>query len=152
MLSDILHHNQNSSLLQNTAVTTCLVVLSSRFYFWKNRLRRRTPRRTVMGTTDHQGGLVPKYLQFWKMGTEIDSLNFVTEWQDGPSQTLQRNWVSELCDGAEERTVAGATGRHRLRNPRLGRISVIILRGILDYSCFNYKVSGLILVSLITWG
>ena len=34
--------------------------------------------------------------------------------------------------------------RHRLRNPRLGRISVIILRGVLDYSCFNYKVSGLI--------
>ena len=35
-------------------VTTCLVVLSSRFYFWKNRLRRRTPRRTVMGTTDRR--------------------------------------------------------------------------------------------------
>ena len=35
-------------------VTTCLVVLSSIFYFWKNRLRRRTPRRTVMGTTDRR--------------------------------------------------------------------------------------------------
>ena len=71
---------------------------------------------------------------------------------DGPSQTLQRISVSELCDGAAGRTIAGATGRHRLRNPRLDRISVIILRGVLDYSCFNYKVSGLILISLITWG
>ena len=71
---------------------------------------------------------------------------------DGPSQTLEWNGVSELCDGAAGRTVAGTTGRHRLRNPRLGRISVIILRGILDYSCFNYKVSGLILISVITWG
>ena len=35
-------------------VTTYLVVLSSRFYFWKNRQRRRTPRRTVMGTTDRR--------------------------------------------------------------------------------------------------
>ena len=66
-------------------VTTCLVVLSSRFYFWKNRLRRRNPRRTVMGTTDRRGGLIPKYLEFTKLGTEIDSLNFVTKWQDGPS-------------------------------------------------------------------
>ena len=66
-------------------VTTCLVVLSSRFYFGKNWLRRRTPRRTVMGTTDRRGGLVPKHLEFWNLGTEIDSLNFVTEWQDGPS-------------------------------------------------------------------
>ena len=37
-------------------VTTCLVVLNSRFYFWKNRLRRRThdgpswARRTVAGS------------------------------------------------------------------------------------------------------
>ena len=86
------------------------------------------------------------------MGTEIDSLNFVTEWQDGPSQTFQRNWVSELCDGEAGRTVAGATGRHRLRNPSLGRISLYVLRDIFDYSCFKYKVSGLMLISLITWG
>ena len=32
-------------------VTTCLVVLSSRFYFWKNWLRRRNPRRTVEGVS-----------------------------------------------------------------------------------------------------
>ena len=67
-------------------VTTCLVVLSSRFYFWKNWLRRWNPRRTVMGTTDRWGGLVPKHLDFWNLGSEIDSLNFVTEWQDGLSQ------------------------------------------------------------------
>ena len=36
------------------------------------------------------------------MGTEIDSLNFVTEWQDGPSQA--------------GRTVTGVTDRHRLFN------------------------------------
>ena len=75
-----------------------------------------------------------------KMGTEIDSLNFVTEWQDGPSwarrtvthlpQKLTLNFVTE----AAGRTVAGTTGRHRLRNPRLGRISVNILRGVLDDS------------------
>ena len=86
------------------------------------------------------------------MGTENDSLNFVTEWQDGPSQTLQRNRVSELCDRAAGRTVAGAMGRHRLRNPSLGRISLYVLRDVFDYSCFNYKVSGLMLISLITWG
>ena len=92
------------------------------------------------------------------MGTEIDSLNFVTEWQDGPSQVWltvtdsSENWVSELCDGEAGRTFAVTMARHRMRNPRRGQISVIILRGVLDYSCFNYKVSGLILISLITWG
>ena len=133
-LYDIHHASQNSSTIQLWVtfifVTTCLVVLSSRLWFWKIWQKRRTPRRTVMGTTNRQGGLVPKYLEFWKMGTEIDSLNFVTEWQDGPSQTLQRNWVSKLCDGAAKQTVAGATGRHRLHNPRQGRISVNVLRDV----------------------
>ena len=104
------------------------------------------------GTTDRRGGLVPKYLEFWKIDTEIDSLNFVTEWQDGPSQTLQRNCVSELSDRAAGQTIAGATGRHRLRNPSLGRISLYVLRDVFDYFCFNYKVSGLMLIRLITWG
>ena len=27
-----------------------------------------------------------------------------------------------------------------------------VLRDVFDYSCFNYKVSGLMLISLITWG
>ena len=62
-------------------VTTCLVVLSSRFYFWKNWLRRRT----VMGTTDRREGLVPKHLDSGKSGTENNSLNFATTWKDGPS-------------------------------------------------------------------
>ena len=84
-----------------------------------------------MGTTDRRGGLVPKHLEFWKIGyweqlselrddmagrtvvgmtdrhtpfSEIQSLDFVTE--------------------AAGRTVAGTKGRHRLRNPRLGWISV----------------------------
>ena len=56
-----------------------------------------------MGTTDRRGGLVSKHLAILKNGTEIDSLNFVTEWQDGPSQTLQTieslNSVTEQQDG-----------------------------------------------------
>ena len=41
---------------------------------------------TTDTTTDRRGGLVPKHLDSEKLGTEIDSLNFVTKWQDGPSQ------------------------------------------------------------------
>ena len=59
-------------------LTNYLVVLSSRFYFRKNSLGRQIPRRTVMGTADRRGGLVPEYLEFLNLGTEIDSLNFVT--------------------------------------------------------------------------
>ena len=67
-------------------VMTCLVVLSSIFYFWKNWLRRRNPRRTVMGKTDRRGCLVQKHLDFGKqLGTENNSLNFTKEEQDGPS-------------------------------------------------------------------
>ena len=58
--------------------------------------------------------------------------------RDGPSQA--------------RRPVTGATARHRLRNPTLGQISVIILRDVFDYSCLNYKVNGLMLISLISWG
>ena len=76
---------------------------------------------------------------------------------DGPSQghvskhleNLKldtENRLSELCDGAAGRTVAGATGRHRLHNPSLGRISLNVLRDVFDYSCFNYKFSGLMLI------
>ena len=72
-------------LISSITVTTCLVVLSSRVFQVNNCLSPRIPRRTVMGTTDRQGGLVPKHLEFWNLGTEIDSLNFVTEWRDGPS-------------------------------------------------------------------
>ena len=79
--------------LSISSVTTCLVVLSSRFYFWKNRLRRRNPRRNVMGMTDHRGCLVPKHLQILKFGC----------W----------NRLSELCNEIAERTVTGVTDRHR---------------------------------------
>ena len=46
-----------------------------------------------MGTTDRRGGLVPKYLENLKLGTE--------------------NQLSELCDGMAGRTVTGVTDRHR---------------------------------------
>ena len=67
-------------------VTTCLVISSSRIICDKNCLGRRIPRRTVMSTTDRRGGLVPKHLDSGKLGTENNSLNFVTEWPDGPLQ------------------------------------------------------------------
>ena len=54
--------------------------------------------------------------------------------------------------GPTGRTVAGTTGRRRLRNPSLGRISLYVLRDVFGYSGFNYKVSGLMLISLIIWG
>ena len=118
-----------------------------------------------MSTTDRRGGLVSKHLEILKLGTEnrlselrngiagrtvtgvtdrhrlfreFQSLNSVTEQQDGPS--LAR------------RPVTGTTARHRLRNPRRGQISLNVLRDVLGYSCYNYKVSGLMLISLITWG
>ena len=80
-------------------VTTYLVVLSSRFYFWKTWLGRRNPRRTVMGTTDRHGhdgpsqGLVSKHLENLKLGTETR--------------------LSELHDGMAGRTVTGVADRHR---------------------------------------
>ena len=98
-------------------VTTCLVVLSNKLQFWKNWQKRRTPRRTVMGTTDRYGhdgpsqGLVSKHLENLKLGTE--------------------NRLSELCNGVAGRTVTGyspkikslnsVTGRHR--PSQSGRIS-----------------------------
>ena len=63
---------------------------------------------------------------------EIESLNSVTGQQDGPSQA---RWAVTGCV-----------------NPSLSRNSSIVLRDVFDYSCFNYKVSGLMLISLITWG
>ena len=63
---------------------------------------------------------------------EIESLKSVTEQQDGPSQA--------------RRAVTGCV------NPSLSRNSSIVFRDVFDYSCFNYKVNGLMLISLITWG
>ena len=104
-------------------------------------------------------GLVSKHLENLKLGTE--------------------NQLSKLCNGVAGRTVTGVTDRHRpftqnqvselcagqqdgpsqagqavtgCVNPSLSRNSSIVLRDVFDYSCFNYKVSGLMLISLITWG
>ena len=63
---------------------------------------------------------------------EFHSLNSVTEQQEGPSQA---RWPVTSCV-----------------IPRWVGVQLSNLRGILDYSCFNYKVSGLMLISLITWG
>ena len=136
-------------------VTTCLVVLSSRFYFWKNWLRRQT----VMSTTDRRGGLVSKHLEILKLGTE--------------------NRLSELRNGIAGRTVTGVTDRHRLfrefqslnyvteqqdgpsqaRRPVTGYVipgwvgfKFSNLRGVLDYSCYNYIFRGLILITQILGG
>ena len=66
-------------------VTTCLVVFSSRVFSGNNSLSRRIPRWTVTGTTNRRGGLVPKHLDSKNLGSENNSLNFATTWQDGPS-------------------------------------------------------------------
>ena len=48
---------------------------------------------------------------------------------DGPSQTLQG--IESLNSVTEEagRTIVGTTNRHKLRNPRLGRIFVKCFKG-----------------------
>ena len=75
-------------------VTTCLVVLSNKLQFWKNRLRRRTKRRSVMGRWTVAGSrfktLRKSEIGYWKS----------TLW------TLRRpaGW-----------TAAGTTACHRLR-------------------------------------
>ena len=76
------------------SVTTCLVVLSSRFYFWKKKQAEATN-----PTTDRHGhdgpsqGLVSKHLENLKLGTE--------------------NRLSELRNGMAGRAVTGVTDRHR---------------------------------------
>ena len=52
---------------------------------------------------------------------------------DGPSQTLQGIESLNSVTEAAGRTVVGTTDRHRLRNPRLSRISLNVLRDVLDY-------------------
>ena len=76
---------------------------------------------TVTGVTDRH-----------RLFREIESLNSVTEQQDGPSQA--------------QRPVTGCV------IPDWVGFLLSNLRGVLDYSGFNYKVSGLMLISLTTWG
>ena len=139
------------------SVTTRLVVLSNRLQFWKNWQKRRTPRRNVMGTTDRRGGLVPKYLENLKLGTE----NQLSELCDGMAgrtitgvtdrhRPLVEIWVSELCDDLQDGSSQARRAVTCCVNPSLSRNSSIVLRDVFDYSCFNYKVSGLMLISLIT--
>ena len=78
--------------------------------------------RTVTGVTDcHRRDGPSQTLQ------RIESLNSVTEQQDGPSQA--------------RRPVTGCV------IPDWVGFQLSNLRGVLDYSCFNYKVSGLMLMS-----
>lgn len=133
-------------------VTTCLVVLSSTFYSGKTGWGDGPndgpswARQTVAGSRFK----TLRKIENWVL--KIDSLNFVTKWQGGPSQTLGGNLGLWTLRRPARRTVAGTTARHRLRNPSPGRISWYVLRDVFDYSCLNYKVSGLMLISLITWG
>ena len=51
-------------------VTTCLVVLSSRFYFWKNKAEATDPTTDRHGHDGPSQGLVSKHLENLKLGTE----------------------------------------------------------------------------------
>ena len=61
-------------------------------------------------------------------------------------------WVSELCDDLHDGPSQARRPVTCCANPSLGRISLHVLRDVFDYSYFNYKVKGLRLISLITWG
>ena len=75
-------------------VTTCLVVLSSRFNFRKKQAETTEPTTDRHGHDGPSQGLVSKHLENLKLGTE--------------------NRLSELRDGMAGRTVTGVTDRHRL--------------------------------------
>ena len=75
-------------------VMTCLVVLSSRFYFWKKLAETTEPTTDRHGHDGPSQGLVSKHLENMKLGTE--------------------NRLSELRDRMAGRTVTGVTDRHRL--------------------------------------
>ena len=49
-------------------VTTCLVVLSSRFYFWKKLAEMTEPTMDRHGHDGPSQGLVPKHLEKLKIG------------------------------------------------------------------------------------
>ena len=74
-------------------VTTRLVILSSRLYFWKKLAEATDPTTDRHGHDGPSQGLVSKHLGNLKLGTE--------------------NRLSELCDGMAGRTVTGVTDRHR---------------------------------------
>ena len=61
-------------------------------------------------------------------------------------------WVSELCDDLQDGPSQARQPVIGCANPNLGRISSYVLREVFDYSCLNYKVRVLRIISLITWG
>ena len=139
-------------------VMTCFVVLSSRVFLvitvWVDGSHDGPSgaRRTVAGS---RFKTLKKFeIGYWKSTLWTSWRNGRTDRhrRDGPSQIIQ--WKLSLWPLRRPagRTVAGTTGRRRLRNPSLGQISLHVLRDVLDYSYFNYKVSGFMLISLITWG
>ena len=74
-------------------VTTCLVVLSSRFYFWKKLAEMTEPTMDRHGHDGPSQYLVSKHLENLKLGIE--------------------NRLSDLRNGVAGRTITGMTDRHR---------------------------------------
>ena len=117
-------------------VTTRLVVLSSRLYFWKNRQKRRTPRRNVMGTTDRRRVSFQNTKNL-KLGTE----NQLSELRDGMvGRTItgvtdrhgdfSENPFSELCDDLQDGPSQARRPVTGCANPRQSRISGEVLRDV----------------------
>ena len=104
-------------------------------------------------------GLVSKHLENLKLGTE-NQVSEIRNEMAGRTVTgvtdshrvFSGNPVSNTCDDLQDgpsqarRAVTGCV------NPSLSWNSSMVLRDVFDYSCFDYKVSGLMLTSLITWG
>ena len=111
-------------------VTTCLVVLSSRLYFWKNWQKQRTPwrpswaRRTVAGSRFKT--LRKSEIGYWK-------LTLWTLWRNGRTdrhRTLVEIWVSELCDDLQDGPSQARRPVTGCANPRQSRISGEFLRDV----------------------
>ena len=91
-----------------------------------------------MGTTDRRGGLVPKYLENLKLGTE----NQLSELCDGMAgrtvtgvtdyqRPLVEIWVSELSDDMQDEPSQARRPVTGCANPRQKRISLHVLRDVL---------------------
>ena len=96
-----------------------------------------------MGTTDRQGRVILKHLEFWKIGyweqlSELrdDMAGRTVVGTTDRHRPFSEKLVSELCDVSAGRTVTGTMTRHRLRNPDWVGFLLNVLRGALDYSCF----------------
>ena len=68
-------------------VTTCLVVFEQQILFLEKKAEATDPTTDRHGHEGPSQGLISKHLEKLKIWVlKIDSLNFVTKWQDGPSQ------------------------------------------------------------------